>query len=316
MAGERGILSVAMQRVAKLREIFASKTKPPPEIPVPLAPSLASVSKVNPPSSSSEIRLAGFGYSHIFSILTASKLLDLEGLGVSVSATLLSQTGLPPIFLPDVAPELKFTPEFCDLLEAAAEGADVVFLCIAGNAHQTLSLVNHPMPFDFVLKERPGLPLNQQSEIVPSRLVAEALINQGGYVGSIRILKAFVKYFVDQEIPNRPIVQCALPPIIPSAAHIHQYPAHFRELIEQYGVTPELIRYKLWKLHSQLVEAECINLGIQYVAVPSSMLDEHEFLVKDAWPQDSVHANERYGIRVLEQLIRLKAPSFSLPDAS
>ena len=254
------------------------------------------------------IKLVGFGYSHIISILFSSYILESYG-NISIDTILLSNPDIPPIFLSDTIDDYQFSMEFGNYVNDVSAGSDVIFLCLAGNAHHIFSLVNHPIPFDFVLEDEPNLPLHPDYEIVPSQLVIEALINQGGYPNSIRALRAFRRF-----LPDKQLFQCSLPPINPSADHIKKYPEVFHDKIEQLGVTPELIRYKHWRLHSKLIYTECANLGIKYIQPPNSMVDENGFLVPEAWNLDATHANPYYGTKVIEQLVQIKIPSFSLTE--
>ena len=229
-----------------------------------------SITKIN---LGAEMNLVGFGYSHITAVQFASMMLKNDD--ISISTTLLNAPSLPKIFTNNDYDCIQFTENFGEYIYDSTTNADVIFLCVAGNAHQIFSLVNHPTPFDFVLEDEPDLPLQPYYETVPYSLVAESLKAQGGYPESIRMLRAFNKFFI-----NKKIVQCALPPVIPSEMHIREYAGQFKEMIEKYGITPEIIRYKHWRLHSKLIGIECNNLGIQYLPVPSSMIDEQGFFRK------------------------------------
>src|SRR2546430_12243633 len=56
-----------------------------------------------------------------------------------------------------------------------SEGCDLIFSCIGGNDHNVFGLVEHPQPFDFVLEERPELPLCLGRECIPTQIVSAAL---------------------------------------------------------------------------------------------------------------------------------------------
>jgi hypothetical protein len=254
-------------------------------------------------------KLVGFGYSHISALDHASTRLANRIHGLSIDTTLLLDPELPPVFRGHPRYGIEFTREFARYVSGKAADADIIFLYVASNAHQIFGLVNHSVPFDFVLEEAPDLALQPEHEIVPSRLVREAMANQGGFPESIRMLRAFDAFFRD-----RIIVNCALPPIIPSRTHIEKYSGPFREPIEKNGVAPELVRYKIWRLHSTMLEEECEKLGIKTIPVPSSMIDENGFLAEAAWNPDATHTNERYGIKVIEQLAQLHDPAFSIAE--
>lgn len=195
-----------------------------------------------------------------------------------------------------------------DEILSKVANSDLIFSYFGGNAHNILSLVDHPRPYDFVFSDERTLPLIAGREVVPEQIVVGALRTSGRAYEPLWFLRAVL-----QLVPG-PIVHLESPAPVPSEEHIRKFAHVFREKIDQFGVAPALLRYKLWRLNSKLIRHECNALGVRYLPVPEGTIDANGYLVEAAWYRDPVHANQWYGQRVIEQVVRLKDPSFSLPE--
>ena len=69
-------------------------------------------------------------------------------------------------------------------------------------------------------------------------------------------------------------------------------------------VSPPSLRHKLWRLHSQLLSRWCADAGVDLLPVPAETMDADGFM-REPFLSDGVHANERYGALVLEQMTSL-----------
>ena len=77
----------------------------------------------------------------------------------------------------------------------------------------------------------------------------------------------------------------------------------FKGLIAERGVSPALLRFKLWRLHSGLYREACAALGVEFLPVPLEMQDVEGMLVPQAWNPDPTHVNALYGQHVLARLM-------------
>lgn len=175
---------------------------------------------------------------------------------------------------------------------------DFVVSCIGGNGHNVVGLLNHPIKFDFVLPSCPELPIAEGHEILPSMLVTGILRRQVG--PNLRLLAAVRDAF------KGPMIHLESPPPVPSEEHIRSNPSSFKDRIDRFGVSPALLRYKLWRVHSAIYRQECRRLGIRFLPVPRKTQDAQGMLVKAAWNVDPTHGNTWYGLRVLRQLAYLR----------
>ncbi len=169
-----------------------------------------------------------------------------------------------------------------------------VVSCIAGNDHTVFGLLNHPRPFDFVLASEPDLPLSAGAEILPARLVHSTLrARMGSALQLLTALRARV---------SGTLIHLEPPPPVPSAVHIRAHPGVFAGKMAELGISPAVLRYKLWRLHSAILADLCRDLGVTLLPVPRDTQDAHGMLAQEGWNPDPTHANAWYGARVLRDL--------------
>jgi hypothetical protein len=177
----------------------------------------------------------------------------------------------------------------------ARSPADIVVSGIGGNTYNILGLLNHPRPFDFVLPEEPDLPLIEGAEILPSTAVRRALERKmEPRLKLIPALRARV---------TQPMFHVESPPPIPSAEHLRQYPKSFAAKMEEFGVAPATLRYKLWRTQSGIFRDHCAANDVAFLPVPKEAQDANGMLVERGWDKDPTHASRWYGRLVLDQLI-------------
>jgi hypothetical protein len=182
-------------------------------------------------------------------------------------------------------------------LKASTGTAKCIFALFGGNAHNIMGLVNYPEPFDFLINDNDENKLIKGAKLIPLNIIKKAMMRLGGYpetINSLRVLR---------ESYSGKIIQFESPPPIPSKAHLLKYAGPFNEGFREFGPSPAYLRFKLWKVHSELVKKECKNLGIDFISHPLSMADSEGFLIKSAWDLDTNHANSIYGRALLDQLI-------------
>ena len=173
-----------------------------------------------------------------------------------------------------------------------------VFLSIRGNHHNILGLLNHPVPFDFVLKECPDLPLSDCAYIIPYSQIHEIMLDmiKDKVLLPIRLFSRLMEqnlYYLESPPPN------------PSDEHIKKYPEIFKDKLAELGISPKNLRLKLWKLQSGIIKDTCGKYGIRFISVPESSLDGDGFLKEKYWSKDPTHANAEYGRLVVDQINKI-----------
>ena len=212
---------------------------------------------------------------------------------------------------PEMWPEMAFVPLNEPQFQPAMQGealnpaiaaqlhqaqAGVHISLIGGNDHSAIAMLNHLHRFEVVLPEAPDLPVDPAAALLPAGLVLAALAQR--IAPHLSLLAAY-----RAAAPGR-LVHIESPPPVPSEAHIREHPGVFRDKIEACGVSPALLRYKFWRLHSLLWREACARLGVEFMTVPMEMCDADGMLVEAAWNPDPTHGNALYGSAVIAKLLR------------
>ena len=244
------------------------------------------------------------GHSHCYAILSAYDMAAWERTGpVRIHRFFLMDEEYQPTLLLGE----RLNPELLRRLSETLSSRPVcaAFLSVDGNAHTVFALVKHPRPFDFVLSELPDLPLDETAEVVPEAFVRAALHERLGMTE--RIMAAL------RRSVNVPLYHIESVPPVPSDGHIlqTQEPIFWETLrLDELGVAPASLRFKLWRLHSELVGAICRRHDIGFVAAPAETQDKDGFMAEQAWfPRDATHGNQWYGSRVLRQIAAIAGVS-------
>jgi hypothetical protein len=185
-------------------------------------------------------------------------------------------------------------PEFAPALQQRIRGyPGPVFSFIGGGGPIAISLLAHPRRFDVVLPQAPSLPLDPAAEILP--------------VDAVRtILRRKIQPFLDLLLhvrslaPHRLVHMESPPPCAdaqPALAHIPWalFPGMTQEISRRH------LRYKIWRLHSDLVAGVCAEHGVDYLAHPPQAVDDEGFL-RAEFSIDGIHANASYGALQLRQM--------------
>ena len=189
------------------------------------------------------------------------------------------------------ADRTAFHPEIAETL-----GRGPVFSAVGGSVHSVMAMVQHPRPFDFVLPSRPDLPIVAGAEIVPFAAIRRAMAAAvEEYLQIMRLVRRQATARVFHLEPPPPLedggrVQADVPWMF--------FPDLTRE------VAPASLRYKCWRLHSELVAAFCAEQDIAVIPAPSEATDSRGYL-KPVHYLDAMHVNASYGALVLAQMKRV-----------
>lgn len=187
-------------------------------------------------------------------------------------------------------------PEILALVDSRVpEGLERIYISMfGGNAHNALTLLEHPRPFDFILPERPNLPVEPGREFVTSgyinaflkKMAALALLNMASLKNSV---SDRIYHF---ESP---------PPVGDNRFILDNLEGYFIEQSNSPRIAPIYLRYKLWRMHSILVSGFCAQAGIEFLPSPPECLDAAGFLKREHG-RDSTHAGASYGGLILTDL--------------
>ena len=206
---------------------------------------------------------------------------------------------------PQYAPELigegedaSFTPALVETIRDQIARHDPLRASASGgNVHNAFGLIRHPRPYDFLLSDEEGPPLDPEAEPVTEVLVRAAL-EEGLARDRIRLreIRRVAGDFIQLESP---------PPVADGGYVAERADAYFKDrAIADLGVASPGLRYKIWRLHSHIVAGYCAGVGVRFLPVPGETRDDQGFLRPD-YAGDATHGNQAYGeavIRALEAL--------------
>lgn len=227
------------------------------------------------------------GHSHLGAIMLNLRVSPIPG--VEIDFVLCNEDRYKPLLIDDA-----LNPLVLERISSAK--ADLYVSMLGGNDHSILSMLNHPRRFDVVLPEAPELYTDISAEVLPAGLVLAVLSKRVD--NAARALTAY------SAAAGRPMVHVESPPPIPSEEHIRNYPGVFRDVIAAQGVSPALLRYKFWRLHSRLYREACERLAVSFLPAPTEMQDTAGMMIERAWNPDPTHGNALYGAAVIDQLLR------------
>ena len=171
-----------------------------------------------------------------------------------------------------------------------------VFSLIGGAVHQEVGLVVHPRPFDFVWPGDPDLPLAAAAEIIPFGAVRATMVARTQpFLDIMDMLRDAVPGAIFHMESPPPFEHETLPESDAGFYHFFGRDAVF---------SPIWLRFKLWRIHSEIVANHCREIGIGFIERPAESVTSEGFL-RDGLNATPAHANEAYGALVLAQMRRV-----------
>ncbi len=194
--------------------------------------------------------------------------------------------------------EIVLNPAIAEMVRSKVpEDRELIYVSMfGGNAHNALTLLEHPRPFDIMLPEKPDLPSIPGAELVPSDYIAAFLQR----LAMVYIINAETL----RKSTDRPVYHFESPPPLGDdafvTAHLEQY---FRDQTADTHpkIAPRLLRYKLWRLHSRIIKGASEARDIVFIDSPPEAQDENGFLRPEYYGTDSTHAGIGYAELVLKQ---------------
>jgi len=165
---------------------------------------------------------------------------------------------------------------------------------VGGNVHNVLALMRHPRPYDFLLPNDEGPPLDEHAELIPEALVRATL--------TARLAPDFARLRALAEIGGAFFHVESPPPVRAEAFIVARAEANFRDRAAGNLVAagPGL-RWRMWRLASRLMQAAVEQYGGRYLLAPAAARDADNFLNLD-FAADPTHGNEAYGELVIRAI--------------
>lgn len=185
---------------------------------------------------------------------------------------------------------------FIDLLLSLETRQDdsCLFSFVHGNEHSVLSMVQHPIPYDFHLPWRADLELEPGTQPVPYEVVRQQMERSlDATIGCLVMMRL--------KLPRIRLVNVLPPPPIESSQQIMQTPEIFKEQLAKHGITPISIRVKYYLLFKEVLQQALAPYNVELLESPPETLNANGSL-KVEYAYAATHANEAYGALVANQM--------------
>ncbi len=172
---------------------------------------------------------------------------------------------------------------------------DRIILVLQGNEHNVLSLIEHPRPFDFILPDAPELPLDETRELLTYDAVAAVFRD---------MMRPSVHNLIDtfRALNAAPLAHIETPPPMPEQ-HVRNHPGVFRAKLQECGVAPLPMRYKMWRARTAQLHEICAQLGTAVIPLPADVLAADLSLKAEMRAADASHGNAAYGALAVRSII-------------
>jgi len=166
-----------------------------------------------------------------------------------------------------------------------------------GNRWPAYAILNSPRLFDLFLPGSPEPTDQQMRDVIPLDLI-EAMARED----SQHFLQ-FAKALRDRtdlpiyEILEPPPVSFPGPFTAPAGAALA-----YRDEVAKVGFVPERLRYKMWRAFQRVTIELCEQLSFGFIDIPQGVVGPEGCLKSEYCSGDTIHANERYGSLVLQQI--------------
>lgn len=191
--------------------------------------------------------------------------------------------GPQPPFNADIT---EFHPEILQLLKQGA-----VFSIVNTGARDLLTLIQHPQPFDFILPDRPDLPLDPNAQLISFYAMRDAF--------SRHLNKDFSILALAKSCAAGKVIHIISQPPLESEEIILTYAPW--QLKESDRISSPWLRLKAYLLCTSLLIEFCKENGIEIIYPPAVAIDDKGFLKTDYY-SNATHANVAYGRLVLEKM--------------
>jgi hypothetical protein len=184
---------------------------------------------------------------------------------------------------------------------------DILVAVVGGNQYNSLGLLEHPEPYDFMVTPADAKTLTPQARIIPVRQVEAAFETflSGWVATTVATLRGAFKgkaYYLET------------PPPKADADYIRaNAEAYFRtDGVVALNVSPAPFRRRLWQVQSRMTERLCESLDLGFVRAPRGGFDAEGYMARECYGGDATHASAAYGelvLRDLEALLSAKSKS-------
>ena len=165
-------------------------------------------------------------------------------------------------------------------------------LCLAGNYHNQIGLLEHPQKFGFGLASG-ALPDMASRRVIPYAVIKDQFeIHYRRFGHLIRYLHA--------AFPKATPIHLNPPPPINDWDHIKQRPGIFRKMLPL-GLLPAAMRLELYEMQTEIHRDFARTHDATFITTPDQARDADGFLAS-GFKGDATHGSTAYGRLMLEQI--------------
>ncbi len=167
-------------------------------------------------------------------------------------------------------------------------GNPTICLCIGGNFHNILGLIEHDKPFDVAGADDTG------RWPIPRSVLADTMSHDTR--AETRLAHQIAGAF-----PKSNLMVLNVPPPVGDPDHIRKHPGIFRKNIAQ-GMGPNAMRMRLYSIQTSLFRNVAAALDAAFISPVPAALDPDGFLAPECYNHDPTHSNAHYGAMMLNEI--------------
>ena len=181
-----------------------------------------------------------------------------------------------------------------DAVHAAVEDFEpqAVCLCLGGNFHNVIGLLENPKPFAVGAGGFGVIPDTGARTLIPNALMRALFLQKAQPELTSQLFAIF---------PNALRLMLNAPPPVADFEHIRKNPGAFAERIDQ-GPAPAELRLHLYHLQSDVYREIALEQRAKFIEPPGHLFDETGFLAPQFVNDDPTHGNAEYGGEMLTEI--------------
>ncbi len=198
----------------------------------------------------------------------------------------------------NISEELSFNSYFLKALDKSVESFEnkknYIFrgkakinlvLLLGGSYHNIIGLFKMTPAFDFIHPDYPDLELDEKAEIIPFNAIKNLLYAEVcKYEEILSVISDLSFNALHLEPP---------PPLDDEQLIMDNLESYFTDRYNSPRLANPNIRFKLWRLYSDLFCGLCKKYNVPYIPAPETMIINGKFLKREAY-LDTIHANRFY----------------------
>lgn len=176
---------------------------------------------------------------------------------------------------------------------------DVVCICIGGNEHNQLGLLDHPDPIAVGIPEAGLTPAPETATDAPRRLIPRAVMRDA--------MKAMMHKHdqmtrqLHEAFPGARFIHMSSPPPIAESEHVLDNLGIFKDRLQN-GIGPLALRKTLYEIQVELTREQAEELSADFLPAAPGALTEDGFLKEGFYNKDPSHGNAAYGRLMLDRI--------------